>query len=420
MGLIENIHLALEGLRLNKMRSFLTMLGIIIGISSVIAIVTIGRSMGRTVNQGLDSFGSQHIMVTIHAKEPYSFTDLTSEDGMSVQQINMVKEHFPKRIKSVVINGASAAGKIKKGRKSVQVQVFSTSPGTADVFTLKMLSGRFLTDQDIRERKEVAVISDKVVEKIYDGDEQQALGSLINVDTHSSTNAFTVIGVYKYEPINFGFLGSQGADAPTSFYIPYSVGNSKYSSNDEDNEHFKYFGFISDQRKDTTELSKDLENFMNDKFYANNERCETKADTMESQLNQVNSIMSTIQMAIGGIAAISLLVGGIGVMNILLVTVTERTKEIGIRKALGATNGDIRAQFITESVIICIIGGIFGIILGAVGGYLASKALKEPTLPSISSIVVAVGFSMVIGIFFGYYPASKAAQMDPIDALRYE
>ena len=163
-----------------------------------------------------------------------------------------------------------------------------------------------------------------------------------------------------------------------------------------------------------------METFFNDRQYANNDKFKVRSQTFESQLNQVTQIMSTIQLAIGGIAAISLLVGGIGVMNILLVSVTERTREIGIRKALGATYRDIRGQFITESVIICIIGGIFGILLGSLVGYLVSLVLKAPTLPSIPAILIAVGFSMAIGIFFGYYPASKAAKLNPIDALRYE
>lgn len=134
----------------------------------------------------------------------------------------------------------------------------------------------------------------------------------------------------------------------------------------------------------------------------------------------MNNAMSSIQVAIGAIAAISLLVGGIGVMNILLVSVTERTKEIGIRKALGATRSDIRKQFIIESIIICIIGGFFGIVLGTVIGLIGSNLLNAMTLPSVKSIIIAVGFSMLIGIFFGYYPANKAAKMNPIDALRYE
>lgn len=168
------------------------------------------------------------------------------------------------------------------------------------------------------------------------------------------------------------------------------------------------------------EDAKNIVDDLNSKFYRDNPRAEVAYYSAKTQISQMNSAMSSIQIAIGAIAAISLLVGGIGVMNILLVSVTERTKEIGIRKALGARQKDIRKQFIIESVIICIIGGIFGIGLGTLIGLVGSSLLKARTFPSLGAIVVAVGFSMLIGIFFGYYPANKAAKMDPIEALRYE
>jgi len=141
---------------------------------------------------------------------------------------------------------------------------------------------------------------------------------------------------------------------------------------------------------------------------------------MESMIETVDDMMDTLSIAISVIAAISLLVGGIGVMNIMLVSVTERTREIGTRKALGATNADIRMQFVVESAVICLVGGILGILLGAVLGYVGSSLLEAPAFPTIGSIALAVGFSLAVGIFFGYYPANKAAKMDPIEALRYE
>ena len=145
-----------------------------------------------------------------------------------------------------------------------------------------------------------------------------------------------------------------------------------------------------------------------------------EAQSLESMVKQVNDMLGTISTAIAVIAGISLLVGGIGVMNIMLVSVTERTREIGIRKALGAPDSAIRTQFIVESMIICVIGGALGILLGALLGYAGGVLLGMPAVPSIVSIVIAVGFSMLIGVFFGYYPANKAAKLDPIDALRYE
>lgn len=161
------------------------------------------------------------------------------------------------------------------------------------------------------------------------------------------------------------------------------------------------------------------ESFLN-KYYKNNKNFQITSMSMESMLSTVDTMMGTLNIAIAVIAGISLLVGGIGVMNIMLVSVTERTREIGTRKAIGATNGDIRMQFVVESVIICVIGGIFGIILGTLLGYFGSSLLGVVALPSLPYVALAVGFSMAIGIFFGYYPANKAAKLDPIEALRYE
>ena len=141
---------------------------------------------------------------------------------------------------------------------------------------------------------------------------------------------------------------------------------------------------------------------------------------MSTMVESMSSIMNTLSIAISVIAGISLLVGGIGVMNIMLVSVTERTREIGTRKALGATNNDIRLQFVVESIIVCLIGGVIGIAAGTLLGYCGSSLISEPALPTLGSIALAVGFSMAIGVFFGYYPANKAARLDPIEALRYE
>ena len=170
---------------------------------------------------------------------------------------------------------------------------------------------------------------------------------------------------------------------------------------------------------DSTAVGTQISNFIN-RYYRNNDNYRVTSMSMESVIESVDSMMSKLSIAISVIAAISLLVGGIGVMNIMLVSVTERTREIGTRKALGATNGDIREQFVVESIIICLVGGIIGILLGALLGYVGSSLLDAPSLPSVGSIALAVGFSLAVGVFFGYYPANKAAKLDPIEALRYE
>ena len=417
MGILENIKIAFSGLLLNKMRSFLTMLGIIIGISSVIAIVTIGKALSDSVEQGFSQIGNTTIEVMVRPKD--DFEDMTSDDMIPRSEIERFKELNPDKIDSVTINGSIVPATIKDGRKTSNVRIYSTTPGANSVFSIKMLSGSFLTDEDEEKSKEVAVISDKVVEDIFNDKIEDALGSEIEVDTGGSLRVYRVVGIYKYEPMSMGVFGGESEDDPTSVYIPLGVGNMQFSDG-EDTDKYMYFMLSAKDREGLSDLEKEIEKFFNEGILKDKENVEVIANSVESFASQVNQTMGTIKLAIGGIAAISLLVGGIGVMNILLVSVTERTREIGIRKALGATNKDIRLQFIIESIIICIIGGVIGILLGTALGYGASILLKAKTLPSIGSIIVAVGFSMAIGIFFGYYPANKAAKLDPIDALRYE
>ena len=184
-------------------------------------------------------------------------------------------------------------------------------------------------------------------------------------------------------------------------------------------ESFQYVQVIAGVGEDTDQLSKDLTNFFVP-LYRSNTEYKVTALTLEGMVKMLDQLLGTITTAISIIAGISLLVGGIGVMNIMLVSVTERTKEIGTRKALGARNSSIRLQFIVEAMIICLIGGMIGLALGMGLGIFASNMLGYPAVPSISGIIISIAFSMGIGLFFGYFPADKAAQMNPIDALRYE
>lgn len=201
----------------------------------------------------------------------------------------------------------------------------------------------------------------------------------------------------------------------TDVYMPLRAANSFNHSEDQ----YSSFQVITNVGVDSEEFSSKLESFFKP-YYRNNKNYEIQAITLSSMVSMLSEMLSTITLAIAVIAGIALIVGGIGVMNIMLVSITERTREIGTRKALGAKNSSIRVQFIVEAVIICLIGGIIGVILGIAGGIFLADFMGYPAKPSISSIIISLGFSMTIGIFFGYYPAGKAAKMNPIDALRYE
>ena len=211
------------------------------------------------------------------------------------------------------------------------------------------------------------------------------------------------------------FSMSAEADVQTDVYIPLSTAKQLAGADDG----YASITIVANPEIDSANFATVATNYLN-KYYADNQNFRVSSMSMESMLSTVDTMMETVNIAIAVIAGISLLVGGIGVMNIMLVSVTERTREIGTRKAIGATNGHIRIQFVTESVIICLIGGVIGIILGTALGCFGAKLLGVTAFPSLWHIALAVGFSMAIGIFFGYYPANKAAKLDPIEALRYE
>lgn len=417
MDILETIKLSLEGLKSNKLRSFLTMLGIIIGIGSVIGITTIGDALTKSVNQAFDSIANTAVQFYVRPKNgDYDGGELSESDYFTEDKINYLEGQKGTKIEELVYNGASGQGYVKEGRNKEAVSISSTSAGEKNIFKVKMIAGRFLNDEDVARGKSVAVISDKVLEKVYKVPAPEALGRETKIETNGKLIVATIIGVYKYEEMSV--MGQSINGSNSTVYIPRTTGDRELLS--EPREVYYEVSLILKNPDTIEEDAQAIRDELNEKFYADNPRAEVAFYSAKSEIAQMNNAMASIQMAIGAIAAISLLVGGIGVMNILLVSVTERTKEIGIRKALGATRSDIRKQFIIESIIICIIGGTFGIALGTLIGLVGSTLLKARTLPSIASIIVAVGFSMLIGIFFGYYPANKAAKMDPIEALRYE
>ena len=243
-----------------------------------------------------------------------------------------------------------------------------------------------------------------------------ALGEEITVVISNKYYHYTIVGVYEYEESTSSFSNSSEEDISTELYLPLQTAISQNHSDGG----FSQITIVTKTGTDTEAFMTEMEDFFNNRYYRNNENYEISAFSMESVVSSMTDMLSTISIAISIIAGISLLVGGIGVMNIMLVSITERTREIGTRKALGATNGSIRLQFIVESIVICLIGGIIGIITGITLGMVAVKIMGYDASPSVTGIILSVGFSAAIGIFFGYYPANKAAKMNPIEALRYE
>jgi putative ABC transport system permease protein len=428
MLIYENIRLALSSLKANKMRALLTMLGIIIGIASVIAIMTVGNSMTATVTDSMASMGANNITVGLQQKSeeqevneegmvfegPGSMKMPDEDDYFTTEMLENYCETYADSITAISASETAGTGQIIDGGLYANVSVTGCSTGYFLANDVEVEEGRFFNERETEDGAKVAIISDKAVNNMFDGKSDDAIGSIIQVNVGDKYYNFTIVGIYEYEESSFGFSSSSEKDITTSMYIPLKTAMDLTHSTG-----YEQFTVVTASGVDSDEFAEATENFFNT-YYRNNRDFEVSAFSMASIVETLSDMLSTITMAIAVIAGIALLVGGIGVMNIMLVSITERTREIGTRKALGAPNSSIRLQFIVESIVICVIGGIIGIILGIILGTAAASLLGTSATPSLSSIIISLTFSMAIGVFFGYYPANKAAKMDPIEALRYE
>lgn len=417
MNLLENIRLAISGLRTSKMRALLTMLGIIIGIGSVIAIVTIGDSMTNSITDSMASMGASNVNVNLTLRQSSGGrggpgADIDDEDRMTMEMINGLLEAYPEDISSVSISESVGSGTAQDGRLYANVSITGVSAGYRDANNVTLIDGRWIIDRDVDGRKNIAVVSDKLAEKMFG--EEDPLEQEVKIYTEDEILTYTIVGIYEYEASSFAGMMSE-EDIRTNLYIPVSTAK-RLADN---GSNYQSFTAITASTSTADNAIAAIESWFG-RYYDTNSKYSIRANSMESMLESMTSMLSTVSIAIAAIAAISLLVGGIGVMNIMLVSVTERTREIGTRKALGARNSAIRIQFVVESIIICLIGGIIGVLLGLVLGNVGANLLGYPATASVTVVLIAVGFSMAIGVFFGYYPANKAAKLDPIDALRYE
>ena len=407
----ENMIMAFHAIMANKMRSFLTMLGIIIGIGSVISIVSIGDTMRGLFADLYKDAGATQAVVSIG----YNVEDVRDSDYFTLDELDKIKEIFGDEI-SYIDSYASVNSEALAGRTNMKFDFQGIDWNFSDVQPVTMISGRYLNEGDILGRKKNVVIEEESARKLFGT--ENAVGKTFRTTVYGDTDMYTVVGVYKKEMSAFQKLLSGGSGDTGSAYIPYTLLTWP-------NDQFYYCRLYAKEGTDMVNFMSRLTMYLGK--IKNRNAGDFYTSTVADEMGSIDSLMGGLSMAVGGIAAISLLVGGIGIMNIMLVSVTERTREIGIRKALGAQESTILTQFVVEAGVTSALGGCLGIVLGYVVSAIINQILPyiltDITLnvtPSADAAAIAVGISCGIGVLFGFLPARRAASLNPIEALRYD
>ena len=398
MNILDSFSIAIRSIFANRMRSALTMLGVVIGIASVIILVAIGEAAKQYVVTQMQSFGMKTTLMQVSPGKDSGDYMAFLNNKLRVKHADMIREHCPSVSEVLPIIAGKADAKY--GNKKYHVkQVWGVTEDYQKVFTHKVTKGRFFTKGETDGNRKVCVLGQVVVDKLFGN--FNPLGERIKI----SGRKFTVIGVFEKR----GKILVQDMDDVIAVPITTAMTLLDTKGVVEIDIIAKSDALMPKAiREINTELSKDL---TNEDYHI---------ETQEGMMKMLNNIVGLLTSVIGGIAAISLLVGSIGIMNIMLVSVTERTKEIGIRKAVGARKRDIFIQFLVESVVVSFFGGIFGIILGLAGTFVIMYVIHLEMVVVVWALTLACTVSIGIGVVSGVYPAMRAVNLDPIEALRYE
>lgn len=409
MPIGENIKSAFKNVLSNKMRTFLTMLGIIIGIASVIAITSIGNGSQAEIEEQFDSLGVGRMTVSLRNN---SRRNMFTSDALTLDDYELLKENQNIGIKyiSPTISSSNCFVKLLDPKETNTASITGVGADYYSIMSPKLLYGSYISQEQVDEKSKVVVITDTTANKVFGFCDSTLIGEKVSLKSWKGTQKYTVIGIVEDES---EAASSQYADEyPESIVMPITTAQRLFNQKTLNN-----ITLVAED-SDNTDLLSDKIIEKLDEFHGTSEMYNCESTT--AQLEAMNEVTGTVTLMISGIAAISLVVGGIGVMNIMMVTVTERTREIGIRKSIGAKNKDIMLQFVVEAIILTFMGGVLGIILGWLAGMAAGYFMDMESVVSINSIFIAVAISSAIGIIFGVYPARKAAMLDPIEALRYE
>ena len=405
---LENFKIALRAILANKMRSILTVLGVMIGVAAVIAVVSIVQGLQHKISNDLADIGSNFIEVFPDPGEqrnPFlqKLPDLTLDDANAVRRGTTAIKDFTQ----IFI----AQAQTKFGESRHAVQLYAVGPSYQEIVNHWVEHGRFFTAVDEEQRKRVATIGIDAAQDLNLGD--NPIGKLIQVDN----NTFTVVGVMEKKG------GSFGNNQDDIILIPFSTAAVVYGS---ENMRKLVLAFQMESGADIELAKEQVREVLRSRHrMKQGDKDDFRILAQEEILKTTSSILGGVSMVMGGIVGIALLVGGIGIMNIMLVSVTERTREIGIRKSLGARRGDILVQFLIEAIVLSGLGGLIGVLGGVLLANITRFVIGKWTdLPPVHTPVLAIGgafmFCALIGIIFGIYPAAKASKLDPIEALRYE
>ena len=410
MKLSDAILIAREAILKNKIRSVLTMLGIIIGVAAVIIMVAVSTGTEATIQEQITSLGTNLVYVQ------RSFTrggppgaegesqGLVFDDATAIQ--NQVQG-----VKAVVVEQDTAED-VKIGSITLtNVAVIGTTPGYKIIRSLETSSGRFVTQTDVDRKAKVAILGSGLAEELFGTSDP--IGQYITV----GTTKLSVVGVIAKK----GSVGTTNYDM--QLYTPITVVFEKFTPSRFarfiGNRIFMIFVEVDPNAK-LSDVITQIQLLLTKRHRVALSSADFTVTTQQDIISAQESTTSAFRSLLAWVAGVSLIVGGIGIMNIMLVSVTERTREIGIRQAVGATPNDIRLQFLTEALLLSIVGGLIGIVVGIAGSYVFGSLSTMRTVVNPSSVLLAFGSAAIVGAFFGYYPANRAAELDPIDALRYE
>ena len=406
------IKIAWQGLARNKMRSLLTMLGVIIGVSAVIIMIAVSTGTEKTIEEQITELGTNLVFVqsSFSRGGAGGMGGGLPSGGLVFDDSTAIAEEVS-GVQAVVVEQQSSQT-VKAGNVTLEsVSILGSTQGFPSVRDMEIAEGRYFNQTEIDRNAKVVVLGSSLADELFD--DAPAVGQLVTIDT----TKFTVVGVFEEK----GLVGEVDYDA--RIYMPISVVFQKFTNNQfarmmGDRVRLIYVELAEDAVQEDVILQ--IELLLAKRHDVSLDEPDFSVTTQQDLISTQEATTEAFRSLLAWVAAVSLLVGGIGIMNIMMVSVTERTREIGIRQSIGASPADIRWQFLTEALLLSLVGGLIGVATGIAGSYVFGQLAEMRTVIVPASILLAFGSSAAVGIFFGFYPANKAAQLDPIEALRHE